>query len=46
MNYPDYVTKFSSSGLKFSKTLFEIMVDPKVPLSGPTFWLGYEAKDQ
>ena len=35
-------------GLKawnFQKQFFEIIVDQKSPLSGPSFWLGYEAQD-
>ena len=30
----------------FQKHLFEIMVDPKGPLSGSTFWFGFEAQDR
>ena len=34
----------SRQARKFGKHIFEIAVDPKGPPSGPTFWLGLEAR--
>ena len=36
---------FKPVGLNIKKNDFEITVDSKIPLSGPSFWFGFEALD-